>query len=269
MNNLNGVLILEGADASLCRQRRSVLTDEEYSQMDCPFLGRGDCMNGFDCYTIEELVRSFESNRSSCGKIEFRDPHNYNRIFSVDTLREFRNALLKISISPEIIELFNGWIGECGETCINTQGISPDTIRQIWTSLFTAGMYMRRWRGPGFPYPKLDSECRGEPRRGTRAETKISSEITKEMFICTEALETLPHDRRGDIWNLPMMRSSDGEIVESNQRIYEMYNGVQRGDICIRVVSSKWIITGAYYLKRMLGEDTPGFSLDDRLDVIE
>jgi hypothetical protein len=283
----NRVFIMLPFEATNCNNSESVMMLDEFAELNYPFLGKGTLATGFDCYTVAELFQTFESNRAEDGTILFRDPLNYNTNFRVQELREFQNALIQgrrgINIPQDIFDHFEEYVQQAElQASSDYQYIrelrnwskenneNRYLMHDFWMTYFHIGMYMRQWKGPGYPYPIKAAETGQEPERSTATEIEITENISKEKITLDHMMERMPEKIRENIRNLTIVKRYHGEVENTRYNIHQLYRLViVRGTYCIRMASGPWAYTGGYYLKQILNENIPGFDLGTNVEYVQ
>jgi len=283
----NRTFLLFPTEANLCNNPESILTLEQFAESRAAFIGRGSLANGFDCYQINELFQSFDNNRADDGTITFRDPLHYEANFRVADLREFRDAVNSgregLPSSPELTAKFDEYISQAEiQTSSDYQALrrlrewrneSPENrllMKEYWITYFEMGMYMRQWRGPGHPYPTGSRETGHEHEIGSDIHIQIGQSVGRLKGILDDALARMPDDIAELVRNLTVMKNFEGRSETAGTTIMARYREViTRGTYCIRMASGPWAFTGAYYLKQILNEDIPGYSLDTPIAYIQ
>lgn len=281
------VFILRPYEAILCNNRESAVMLDEFNELEYPFLGRGSLANGFDCYTLQELIDTFESNRTPNGIINFKDPLHYESTFRVVDLRDFTDTLRtgrgETVLPQEIIDLFDNYVQQAElqkrsdyqqilqlRQWAKEDPANAEIMLNFWTSYFHMGMYMRQWKGPGNPYPVRADETGEEAGRGTATETEIMQNVTQEKIKMNEYMDQMPDTIREIIRGLFVVKRYHGRVEPHGRTIYNLYTEViTRGVYCIRMASGPWAYTGAYYLKQIINKNIPGFNLGANVEYIQ
>jgi hypothetical protein len=133
-------------------------------------------------------------------------------------------------------------------------------VSEFLHQIFITGMYMRRWKGPGNPYPLRagDTRCERDPEPIVRDNLSIAQAI----------LDRMSDETRQFCMNLPIVQYLNrGRFdVETNPFSSE-WNNVVTGQQCIRMASTKFVGTAVYYLNRLLNETIVGME-NARVDRI-
>lgn len=116
-------------------------------------------------------------------------------------------------------------------------------IDQWLEQLFFTGMYLRRWQGPGHPYPIRHKETK----------TNIAPEVlsTPAIYRLTEIRNSLSSRGQAFVNDLRVVAFLTDSIVQDRNSIGAMIRQVNNGTYCIRMASSRYVGTGFYY-RRLL-----------------
>jgi hypothetical protein len=132
-------------------------------------------------------------------------------------------------------------------------------IKEIFYKIFYAGMYMRRWKGPGTQYPLAQSATKsgGNPQSktilalGEVFELFNKLRVIEKTAVLQKRLRTVPE--------IDYNTLSDVIIIRSNTYLFNLIDQVIKEDQCIRVASRRIVITANYYISVMFGEVIPNF----------
>lgn len=219
-------------------------------------------------YELEELTNAFH-RADDTRAMEFRRPENIRTKFTMEEIESLMQLLRCFEMSPGIVNLSRrieeGVIDArekiTGDDNIKTQlntynpaiqGLVRDFVRQI----FYTGMYMRRWLGPGHPFPVKADETRGkEPDAKVTEHLGIAIEILKQIQDLNPAAKTM-------CMNFKLCEyRTDGGIEHGNVNFRHEWNRVILGEACIRMASTKFIGTGYHYLRILFRETIPGLDV--------
>lgn len=126
---------------------------------------------------------------------------------------------------------------------------------------FYVGMYMRQWGGPGFPFP-LSGRTTGR-ESGFNADLHVAPHL-EELVGLLERIKELSEDARDFVYNLKEIQHYNGEIRVSPTPSYNLDKLVEitvRGTFCIRMGSTFFIGSGAYYMKLFDNFDFEGYDI--------
>lgn len=253
-------------------------------------IGFGNHVRGYHLYELDDLLSSFIikdifiDSRNSVKRMIFRIPNMPMHIFSSQEIEELQVVLtnyqgLMNMKSPEMSQLLD-MISKGLEinNKLNNQdpydnyalGVfsnfsqdSKDKIYKFLYEIFYAGMYMRRWKGPGFPYPvfKFETMTQIDPdERSSASLVNIRLILDDMKEKCKNFCEEL---HLLDINQSVVFKVDHMDFKTAYQRIgYERDN-----KSCIRVSSTYFIGTACYYLKLFFREDIPNFSIQQIANV--
>jgi len=279
------VFLLTPIEAALCKNKESIVTANEFRELNTAYLGRGSFAAGFDCYEIEDLFSSFEAHKDQFGIYTFVDPLNLNNRFSIQDLIDFRNAIQTgragIPSSPQLVARFNTYITAAESQSrsdfqqiqrlrqwANQSSQNKEIIRNLFLNYFYMGMYMRQWKGPGNPYPITKNQTGSKAEVTSGLGLQIAENVERQKVIVEQYLAQLPADLRDIFWNLRVYFLKGDRLTDKGTNIQTRWKDVLTGTFCIRMASGPWAFTGAYYLKQILNEEIPGFDLGQGLDYI-
>lgn len=182
-------------------------------------------------------------------------------IQAIDSVFAFRNATSESQ--RDIIRRFN---------LLDSK--DQATLKTILTDLFELGQRQRRWRGPGHPYVYSTESGAG---RGEGDQTSGFGEDGTRFF--DPELDVTPYIASlvGKITELEDAKSPAYDLLSDlkihdvgrmgepySERTYTLIpylNEVTTGEECIRMASSRFIVTGSFYLKLLFNEEIPDFDL--------
>lgn len=163
---------------------------------------------------------------------------------------------------------FNAKISESFQ---NLQPEEKDIVKQWLYTLFNAGMRMRRWAGPGTPYPQLESETLTKNITNEdipEYEEQTIAELKKLFKLESKMSATL----KFNLNNLMAQEIRRGVVLSVGKigpHIQVVTDDGWRGDAaCIRLNSTIFIGTAYCYLLSIFNEIIPNFN-PFRLDAIQ
>jgi hypothetical protein len=234
-------------------------------------------------YEIDELMSSFTYNesidtrRSTRGDFIFRHPEDTRVAFTVAQIDQLHQLLLPWStqpmVPPLISRLTEGLMEARQKTDYDRQLIRDFRrivkeqqliVRDYLFSLFQAGMYMRRWEGPGHPYPQKSNQTENvkiSPDANTLKSLQQVHRIIDQFDPTTKRLIYGEYVNRSDqiSGGLRIVEYFGPQPEQSRSCISDLMYQVIRSDFCIRMASSKFVGTGAYYLRLLFNETVPNF----------
>ena len=136
-------------------------------------------------------------------------------------------------------------------------------LQEFYRQGFDCGMYMRRWEGPGNPYPIQE----GVTQRHFSPDANVSAALQRmqsQYDAFPASLKECVHEMmivqwrspEADVTNEPFFRSLPRGAPAREEGLFQK---VKRGEYCIRMASSRFIWTSAYYLRLCFGEMIPNF----------
>ena len=129
-------------------------------------------------------------------------------------------------------------------------------IKEMFYKMFYAGMYMRRWRGPGNHYPLQESQTKGgsDPQPKSIAALGELNELMDKIGKGNQSIEK-------EIRQLPIVNyvSSAETVTVTADNLFKLIDKSSFGQTCIRGASRKSILSANYYLGVIFGEVIPDF----------
>lgn len=221
-------------------------------------------------YSADELYNAF-SNPDLTEFEKFRRPEA-NTAFTTSQVKELLNVLRNFPGQDLLVTRINEGLAKgmarneadkrfysvvAGQTK-DQQQMLRDFLREV----FNAGMYMRRWEGPGNPYPIQE----GITQRGIIPDANVSQTLIKIQTEYT-AMPTSLKNIVQTIYVVQWPQTTDDLFFQSNNQA-SLFHKVKAGNYCIRMASSRFIWTATYYLRLAFSETIPGFSNPQELAVI-
>jgi hypothetical protein len=145
---------------------------------------------------------------------------------------------------------------------------SDRSIVKAWLhQLFDIGMYMRRWRGPGHPYPILEHQTSIDFGTGTGGDPVHETLTLESIGRLGEIENKMTPDVYQMVRNLWAYDLRRGNIIIHRQPINRYIRNVVSNNnnsnaACIRVNSTIFIGTTYAYLQFIFRESIQGFSVD-------
>ncbi len=139
---------------------------------------------------------------------------------------------------------------------------SRSDLKEALYSMFYAGMYARRWKGPKYPYPIYEKE--------TKALDENNKKINPEPSTINELAKVLEYmeSKNGEelIKTLPIYNYTEQLYSSSGSEMNKFVRTVLNGQYCIRMASTILIGTSLYAIFMIFSEEP--ISLKTRLDHI-
>jgi hypothetical protein len=135
-----------------------------------------------------------------------------------------------------------------------------DVIRRYLYKIFELGMYMRRWRGPGNPYPLEDKETQ---RRNFDPDDNLTIPVGQTLELSTK-LGWIDKSALKFIESLKMVCYKDGQFNQSTiQTMVGVFklatNSNDEVKMCIRMASAELVGSSYYYISLFFNKLIPGF----------
>jgi hypothetical protein len=224
-----------------------------------PFVAYGTWLS-YQVYEINDLIWAFSANED--GIYSFRKPHDPTTYFSRAQVKQLRSL---ISSKP-------WWLGSVQELIqsidqalklgielersdrsllLQFRQLESDDkllIKTALIKLFQAGMYMRQWKGPGYPYPVSVIMTVGTQQ--------VDISVGKAISQMYASLNKLPSFYRTLFSGMPAIDARDGVIKRLNTSISTHVKGVMTEKLCIRENSTIFIGSATHYLKLFFQHDT-------------
>lgn len=232
--------------------------------MDTPITEIGPVMigygflKGYRTYELEELYEAFYHDKESDMTV-FRKPEAPTTKFSLKEIFTLKKLLSYIrDLAPDIIDrtLQRIEIGirdnfECLESdkaiLAKYQTLTDNEKQDITSylhSLIESGMYMRRWLGPGHPYPILGKDT----DLGDAPDFIVSQSLLKTKQILTD----MTGRGRAFCHSLKLCHYSTNGMIRIAIAPFQIeWQNVLNGEQCFRTSSVNFIGTGYHYLRRL------------------
>lgn len=260
-----------------CRNDDSItiITMEKYGELDKndlndPIVSYGNRFK-YDCYPLSELVTSF---REYDGDFKFKIPDKNDEF----TLREIIELAALVETMPnsdnktEFFRAFEKGFAFDMELknklkIIRTKysKFNPDEqylIKLFFSWLFLYGMWMRFWKGPGYPYPIMrihniyDEAERNKQQRCSPAERDQHSFIQQHMLSIIR--ETIEKDKNLNNWindiSLVQYNFSTKKSTLRDRSLKDYLDQFILGEECMGYGGDYIIETAYYYIKELLIE---------------
>lgn len=219
-------------------------------------------MGKYYCYEIEELIAAFHRDPLS-GKIKFRKPHNTKYTFNSSDIEQLRTLALIYNKHTLVNHIDLGLTEslQCTNADKETKRIfdsftdkEKKFIKDFLYTTFYAGMYMRRWKGPGYPYPELDRDTRDQDDPNDIVVIKIEeikdllSRMTASSRLYCETLPIYSYD-------------INGELEIGKCKLKTLIDNVYIGSTCIRMASARFVTTSYRALWYLYNERIPKLNI--------
>nr|QBK90831.1 MAG: hypothetical protein LCPAC201_01320 [Pithovirus LCPAC201] len=220
-------------------------------------------LDNYRCYELAELHGSFHLGKDVM--VHFRKPDKktefeLDEIINLDVL--VQDFFLRSVGNPDRLAELHTRIGkgiidyremDDGMRKIYRQvtslNLSTKNLLKIWLrELFEAGMYMRRWKGPGNPYP----HTRDETRQGDNpCNSDNMSPLGKKIGLLQEMVKTIPDNLMKIMKKLKIAgyNSETSRYRMGERSLTHIFQRVASNNFCIRVASRMFTLSAAYYLQ--------------------
>ena len=115
-------------------------------------------------------------------------------------------------------------------------------------------MYMRKWRGPGHPYPIYEAQTKTlgyDP----------NDKVTESLIHCHQQLVDNSQERKF-AWDLPVCFYERATVMNKNVSLGQLLEIVGSGGYCIRMASSLLTSSSYRYLLLFFGERIPNVDMN-------
>jgi len=217
-------------------------------------------------YEPEELTGAFYRDDET-GVMDFRRPENVDVKFPNKDIEQLRQLLTCFPATPELTNLISiideGLIDATDKIAFDDTAraqlkiFNADTkqlIHLFLRQVFYTGMYMRRWNGPGNPFPLKENE--------TKQKIEPDAKVTEQLGIGLEYLNQMSTAAKTFCLNLKICQyGKNGAIDVGISSFSKEWDKVIRGVQCIRIASSMFVGTGYHYLRALFRETIPGMDV--------
>jgi len=222
------------------------ITGEDFDDKDQVLLAYGT-LDKYRLYTLSELSQTFLTN-----KLCFFHSENLKLTFSDEDIKNLLYITRRKQVKNDSYEAFELSVEHILETRSNIQDLldelknnPEEKNRAFFKKLFTFGMYCRRWKGPGHPYPLHINDTIDDDKKYEKKAEDLIDEIKSELDLTI-------------LGYLPVKQAFDGERVINYtmvENLKDLVNQLQQGSYCIRVGSKLSIVTSMFYLKDFFNEE--------------
>ena len=223
-------------------------------------------------YELDELSLAFTKDEVR-GTFSFRRPDNINTSFTEVQIRSLLELLNSYHQTDEIISLVNKiqegieemrehfeYDNEIERAIDSIDDDNKRRLREYLQHMFDAGMYMRRWRGPGYPYPLYEQHTHDNVDPDEKVQQTIGQMINSYNGMPDDVQQLLD-----DLHLLEYLEA--GEIRPRNTRLHHIIGNVLNGEECIRMASTIFVGTAYHYLRVLFNVNIPAFD-KYKLDLI-
>lgn len=228
-------------------------------------------LSDYRCYLASELVYSFREDKDNDFSFTVPDwvPDNVNvdypkpnfREFSLDSIKQLNTLLnhvnyinerrldeLRKQVNKGLIAKSNigKYFQELRQKYLSFPKDWQEKVQEYLFHLFILTMYMRFWKGPGYPYPTIWIE---EGRREDRCGLGARENNTNQQFIVLKKLtDELDKNLRDWLLSFPRFRYDfiTGSITMGRETIESIIKDAREGNFCLADVSDQ--LLGSSYL---------------------
>lgn len=253
----------ELADA-FCNQE-TVISTSGYA-MSAPetrlVVGFGTFVGGATCYDVEVLTESLRTYPNVIvqphGRQDARMP--LSQLGSIATT--LNNAKPIYESDPNIVADIDFINEEYRRRANDTKMGGAKTIREfleansdkrndiaeVFLNIFEMGMYLRRWEGPGQPYPLTETLTEGDTLTNDRAlRTAINATVSGAKY--GDAIAKINDQHITEvIYGLPLWMKVNNRLTMHTENLQFCLDEMNRDQRCIRMYSGYLAYTGAYYM---------------------
>jgi len=158
---------------------------------------------------------------------------NYSLSESINQLVYKLNlGLIRKLPRPDVVNVFIKHILELTDSTIS------ENIKNIFINLFYIGMYLKKWKGPGYDYPVNFPDIPGNIQLTQPVSVLISTIFT--------LLDDLPTSWKQRLINLPQVDFNDFIPIYTESNIFDQLRLLSSGNECINL-NTRYIILSSYY----------------------
>jgi len=231
----------------------------------------------YHTYDLDDLILAFSTSDNNM--VVFRNPQNNNMSFTVPEIYSLKKLLTYIfdNNDPEYINLITNIniglrqhykVDEYDQNlrtiCASFSNGDRENIIKVFEDLFNVAMYMRRWLGPGTPYPIKENQTRNlGDINGISESTYVLENSSNHLNEFINYMDSLPQHITDFIYDLNILEFKNNKFTRIILKFSFILNDVAMGNYCIRMASSKFIGTSIYYLNLLFGRTIEGFNIKD------
>ena len=275
-----------------CSNEETVTTLEETNDMDVFIIAFGNMFEYF-CYDLDDILQNFREYdieglvepEGQDKSFEFRKPEDPNQLFDLSDIRSLIRVIELYENIPDATQALERIRDGITRTVSSTEydrrimaefnqlnNTDQKLIKDWLEQLFLTGMYMRRWQGPGSPYPLTESSSQGpDPNDKVNQEMTVLGYYPLAKISPTQyqpsgvggITEKMSTNARRFVNNLRAVEYviTDGVRVPNQKTatIGSYLDKIRKGTYCIRMGSSYFIGTGFYYLRGLFKHIIPNF----------
>lgn len=273
----------------------SSLEEIDNIKPETPIICYGNAKNFFT-YALEDLITSF-SEDSESGVTDFLMPDNPKKIFSDENILSLRDLLNQMSNDERVIEIFKDFnpkelterllkiekeniklllskisnvflvrseaFNGSNQLLKSFRGFSlkdQNLIGEFLKNVFYTAMYMRRWLGPGNPYP-----VNKEASLIKIPEFNVFESVQNQSLIVTQILNQMSPEVRNFCLNLKtcMIKENFRPVFTFNTFEHVFDTSAKHHDRCIRITSNELLRFSVYYYHLFFDQIFEGINIFD------
>lgn len=268
--NESGFMVFNEYDLESMQNRETTLL-EEIKDLPKPYLAFGTLLQYY-VIDLNELLIAF---REESGEFRFQniygsDADNYtisqiSRLQIILPMMKATNPQLTELVDQVLVLISKGIIRNIRrngkiDNIISEIGNQPlevkNIIKDIFYKIFYAGMYMRKWGGPGNRYPLKSMHTYGNTNPIPRSIITLG-EISEQM----SQIESIDENLYNRILEFPIVyyNTESGDIIFRIDKIFDRISKIADGESCIRASSKDLVSSSYYYISVIFDEVIPDF----------
>ena len=248
----------------------------EYQQ---PFLGLRSIISGYinqDTIELPEYDATFKipNNNVEFSAKELTELHKILCEYRKDMIgntkiidKKFMLSICsKIEKGVEYRDMLDNFRANLTNNINKLNSIDRAIIKEWLLTLFDVGMYMRRWKGPGYQYPILRNKTTEKSAR------TLNNDLNYKVIVIDNLgkLASIEHKMSSNLYklvrNLSAYELRNGSIIAFKHPIAKYISNVayntNTDSSCIRVNSTIFIGTAYVYLKFIFNQAIDGFNVN-------
>ncbi|MEM3063056.1 MAG: hypothetical protein QW303_05900, partial [Nitrososphaerota archaeon] len=250
-------------------------------------------INKFYTYEIEDLVNAFYRDNET-GIINFRRPDNIELTFCDENIYELSDLIKILNSTENIVNIYRKinqdieWFqklleipkpldeinklfynideviidrfdklkqdNEIRNKFITFETLQKELIREFLINVFYTSMYMRRWLGPGNPYPLREEN--------TFKNISPDELVQKQGCVVNKILEKMDRETYKFCMELPDCYYSKGNFLVGFFNFEKIWTeSVMKGERCIRVSSNSLLGISIHFLRILFRQTIPNVDI--------
>lgn len=225
-------------------------------------------ITSYQSYDIEDLIGAFYAEKNV---INFRHPENPNLLFKRNDINSLHSLLSYFpptknvnTLRDVIVRGLNQMVGQQENDSKLANLVKSckmsNNLKQFLYTLFYCGMYMRRWSGPGAPYPMVEND--------TKIDSVPLDKVSAELMRGNDLIKAMSSKELAIYNSLCICLYRSGNLCRSRDTIKSYWKHVVEGNECIRMASSRFIGTAYHYLVVLYNELIPSFDIKNLDNII-